>query len=74
MNGYHIAPIVEGHGETESIRTLVQRIWTELLGGSFVEVLRPIRQKRNKLVRKQDLQNAVRLALAKLRAACGLGG
>lgn len=66
MRRLRVAPIVEGHGEVESVRILIQRVWTELLGGEFVDVLRPIRQKRQKLVKPDELKKAVGLAEAKL--------
>jgi len=62
-----VAPIVEGHGEVEAIRTLLQRIWVELLGGEYLEVLRPIRWPRSKLVQQQELGGAVQLAWRKLQ-------
>lgn len=69
MSRLLIAPIVEGHGECESIRELLRRVWCELCGGEHVEVLRPIRQKRNRLAKDKDgvLSRAVQLAARKLR-------
>jgi hypothetical protein len=64
-----VAPIVEGHGEVESIRILLQRIWIELVGGEFVNVLRPIRRPRSKLVQEEELKRAVDLAFLKLTEA-----
>lgn len=61
-----VAPIVEGHGEYASVRTLVNRVWCELLGGEFVEVVRPIREKRFRLVKPDALRKAVTLAFSKL--------
>ena len=46
MSRIRIAPIVEGHGETEAIRPLLRRIWTELLGGEYADILKPIRRPR----------------------------
>lgn len=66
MSRLRVVPIVEGHGEYHAVRILLQRIWTELLGGSYLEVLRPIRQPRSKLVKKSELQRAVNLARSKL--------
>ncbi|HXV59938.1 MAG TPA: DUF4276 family protein [Vicinamibacteria bacterium] len=61
-----VAPIVEGHGEVAAVRTLIQRIWTEVVQGDYVDVLSPIRQPKSKLIREQGLERAVRLATAKL--------
>lgn len=66
MSRLRVAPIVEGHGEYESVRTLIERVWMELLHGEYVEVLRPIRQKRGRLVKPAELQKAVALAQMKL--------
>lgn len=68
MSRLRIAPIVEGHGEDNAVRILLQRIWTELLGGDWVEVIRPIRGKRMKLVQSRELARAIDLAMLKLRS------
>lgn len=69
MSRLRIQPIVEGHGEDAAIPLLLRRIWTELLGGDYVEVLKPIRGKRFKLVQPQELGRMVDLAASKLRKA-----
>jgi hypothetical protein len=61
-----VAPIVEGHGEEYAVRTLLTRVWHELLGGDFIDVIRPIRGKRHQLVRPKDLERAIGLAALKL--------
>jgi len=70
-----IAPIVEGHGEFESVRILVERIWQDLAREDWPLVLPPIRQPRGRLCRRRDLLRAVDLAVLKLRAKsvdCGV--
>ena len=37
-----VVVIVEGHGEDGAIRTLLERIWYELLGGDYIEVISSI--------------------------------
>lgn len=69
MSRLRIVPIVEGHGENNSIRTLLQRIWSELLGGGYVEVVKPIRWSRGRLIQSSELGRAVDLAALKLKAA-----
>ncbi len=69
MTRLRVAPIVEGHGEVHCIRILLQRIWTDLLGGEYIEVLQPIRKPRSKLVKPEELERAVKLALLKLGGA-----
>lgn len=68
MSRLNVIPIVEGHGEQKSaIRTVVRRVWTELLGGEYVNVLRPIREPRSKLITPEGLIRAVKLADIQLR-------
>jgi hypothetical protein len=64
MSRLRVVPIVEGHGEVESVRILLQRIWG-MLGGEFIDVVRPFRAKRGRLVMKTGLQEAIRVALLK---------
>ena len=66
MKEISIVPIVEGHGEQLAVRKLLTRIWTELLGGDYIEVLQPIRGKRNKLVQEEELRKAIGHARNKL--------
>jgi hypothetical protein len=66
MSRLRVAPIVEGQGESCCIRTLLDRIWRELLGGEFVEVVRPVRKTNGELLRKDGLQGAVRIAVKEL--------
>jgi len=66
LSRLRVAPIVEGHGEDSAIRILIQRVWTEIVGGSFVEVIRPIRWPRTRLIQTAELKRAVDLAALKL--------
>lgn len=69
MSRLRVAPIVEGHGEYQAIRTLLRRVWTELLGGEFIDVIKPIRWPKSKLVREHEISRATDLALRKLAAS-----
>jgi len=60
----NIQPIVEGHGDVVAFPVLLRRLLAEA-GRSTVGVGRPIRRRRNELVREFDVQKAVRLALSK---------
>jgi hypothetical protein len=66
-----IAPIVEGHGEAAAFPVVLRSIWMTMLAGTGLDVLRPIRTKRNVLVSagKRELERAVLLAASKLAAA-----
>jgi hypothetical protein len=69
----NIAVIVEGHGEDSAVRTLLQRVWCEVLGGEHANVLRPIRRPRGSLMKEDDpdLSHAVDFAVGKLAAHGG---
>src|SRR5262249_30705924 len=41
--------IVEGHGEDGAVRTLLERIWYDLLGGDYIEVI-PWRSKQGQIL------------------------
>ncbi len=64
-----VDPIVEGDGEVACIRILLERIWGELLGGKYIDVLQPIRQPRDRLLKPDGvvLRHSIELALGKLR-------
>lgn len=66
MRRLRIAPIVEGHGEDTSLRTLLQRMGSELFG-AYIEVSRPIRGKRMKLIRLGELERSIGYAIRRLR-------
>ena len=68
MSRIQIAPIVEGNGEVAAIRILLQRIWTELLGGEHADVKRPILRKRDRLIQEQfhELSDGIELAVRTL--------
>ncbi len=72
MKQLRVAAIVEGHGECAAVRLLLTRIWQELLGGECIDVLQPIRQKRHKLAKQNELGKAVQLAAMKLAVAPGV--
>jgi hypothetical protein len=66
MRRLRIAPIVEGHGEDASLRTLLQRMGSELFD-AYIEVTRPIRGKRMKLVQSRELERSINFAIRRLR-------
>lgn len=79
MSRLRIAPVVEGHGEVDAVRTLLSRIWLEIVGGEYLDVLHPIRRPRSKLLRAgsataavqpdpDEIGRAVELAAMKLAA------
>ena len=66
-----VAPVVEGHGEERSVRTLFDRIGREVLGLDYVETCRPVRKPRTALVSggSDELFKAVNLSALNLLAA-----
>ena len=53
-----IAAIVEGHAEVESVPLLLRRIFAQL-GVSDIQVARPFRVKRNRVVKAGELERAI---------------
>ena len=53
----------------ECVRTLLQRVWIDIAGGEYVDVLQPIRKPRSKLILAEHLERAVDFAVKKLQAA-----
>ena len=68
MSRLRVAPIVEGHGDVQAFPVLLRRMWAELLGGEYIEVLRPIREKREQLMKPEQsaLCDMVQLAARNL--------
>jgi hypothetical protein len=67
LSRLRVVPIVEGQGEDNSVRTLLERVWYELLGGEYIEVLKAHRGNRLKLVNEKELERSLDLAVSKLR-------
>lgn len=68
MKRLHIAPIIEGHGEQSSVPHLLRRIWHELLQcETGLNVLRPIRISRSKLVKPSEMIRATDIAATNLK-------
>lgn len=57
-----IVAIVEGHGEVEALPILLRRICEQVSPGTFLEVPRPIRTKRQLFLKAGELERAVELA------------
>lgn len=62
-----VATIVEGHGEVAAVPILLRRMFAELCNRHDVDILRPIRERRGRLVKPDELCRAVQLAINKLR-------
>jgi hypothetical protein len=64
-----VVAIVEGHGEDGAIRHLLERIWYDLLGGDYIEVI-PWRAKQGQLLlpEGEGLRRVVAAGAIKLHA------
>ncbi len=62
-----IVSIVEGHGEVNAVPVLLRRIVQQISPTSALEVPRPIRVKRTRILQQSELERAI--ALAAKRAA-----
>jgi len=69
MRKLTVAPIVEGHGDEAAVPILLRRICAELIAGSAIDVLHPIRQPREKLISNKNdcLAKSLGLAVNKLK-------
>ncbi len=63
-----IATIVEGHGEVEAVPILLRRIAELMSPETVLELPRPIRIPRNRVVRAGELERAIGLAAARAGA------
>lgn len=72
MSGLRAVPVVEGHGEVAAVRILLDRIWRELIGGEYVDILQPVRVPRSKLLRHDGGRPEARLNEAELERAVTL--
>ena len=61
-----VEAIFEGQGDHKSIRILLERFWYELLGGDYIDVMRPFRQPQGTLLKEEGLKKAVEAAKIKL--------
>ena len=60
-----IVTIVEGHGEVEAVPVLLRRIAATTAPDTAVEIAKPIRVGRRKIMQAGELERAVRLAAAR---------
>lgn len=59
-----IVPIVEGHGEVEAVPVLIRRL-AQVIGKYPVDIGTPIRVRRDKLLKPEELERALGLAAQK---------
>jgi hypothetical protein len=62
MNVLNLSVIVEGHGETQAVPLLLRRIGQLVCPDLDLNVLRPLRIGRHKLVKQGEVERAVELA------------
>lgn len=66
-----IAPIVEGHGDSQAIRRLIERVAQAYCADAAVLVAKPQRVQRDRLLKPDELEHAVTLAARQLRDRSG---
>ena len=66
--GLRVASIVEGHGEVSAVPKLLRRIARELLDDVYLDIVTPIRHKRDKFGSAAGLRGPVTLAARTLRS------
>lgn len=66
-----VAAIVEGHAEVQSVPVLLRRIFAQL-GCSGVQVARPFRVKRNRVIKEGELERTVRQILRDRGGVAGI--
>jgi len=66
-----IVPIVEGYGEVPAVPILLRRVATEILGDP-IEIRKPIRIPKHKLLKAGELERALDLAVQKGDGPCGI--
>jgi hypothetical protein len=67
-----IACIVEGHGEVEAVPILVRRIARAVDASIVLDLKKPIRVARNKLVKTGEIERSVELAAARIAGRGGI--
>ncbi|HVY60081.1 MAG TPA: DUF4276 family protein [Planctomycetota bacterium] len=70
MNSLRLGVVVEGYGEMDAVPTLIHRIAGRIAPSLRLDVPRPIRQNRSKVVKQNELERAVQMAAH----AAGTGG
>ena len=65
MPAVTLVPVVEGFGDVDATPILLRRMAAEIVPEQYVEILRPIRVKRSRVVLPGQLENYVDLAARK---------
>ena len=61
-----VTPVVEGHGDRDAARTLIHRVVAEFCPEAPVDVARPVRVPKTRLLRPGELERVVALAAGSL--------
>jgi hypothetical protein len=68
----NLLSIVEGHGEIESLPILMRRVLAELDAANSFNIIRPIRQPRDKLLKTDELERVVEFAARRIERKGGI--
>lgn len=66
-----VSCVVEGHGEVDALPVLLRRLVPHMLPGGAVDVPRPNRQARSRLLRPGELERAVEFAALRVGDSAG---
>ena len=72
MTVSRIVTVVEGHGEVEAVPILIRRIAEIVAPGIVIDLPRPIRVKRQRLLKAGELERAIELAARQAGADGGI--
>jgi hypothetical protein len=72
VNPVRLGLVVEGHGEVKAAPILLRRIAGEIDPSVALDILKPIRQPRDRLVKAGELERAVELAALNVRPSGGV--
>ncbi len=68
----NLVSIVEGHGEIESLPILLRRVLAEHASIDSFNIIKPIRQARDKLLKAEEMERVVELAARKIERKGGI--
>jgi len=68
----HVGCVVEGHGEVAALPVLLRRIQQAVAPSLALQIPRPVRAPKTKLIRAGGLENALQLAAMKCPRPCAL--
>lgn len=72
MSDLVLSCVVEGHGEVSALPVLLRRVVPHFFDDRYVDIPRPLRQSRSKLIRDGELERAVEFAALRVHGRGGV--